>query len=83
MAGVDPTGAGRVIPGYTDRHVPELLAEAGFSFEQAIKICSLNATYTTFNQFKIKLVLASSSTLYQDVPFLYDVQVVAMPADVY
>jgi len=43
MAGVDPTGAGRVIPGYTDRHVPELLAEAGFSFEQAIKICSLNA----------------------------------------
>ncbi len=43
MAGVDPTGAGRVIPGYADRHVPELLVEAGFSFEQAIKICSLNA----------------------------------------
>lgn len=48
-----------------------------------ISYTSANATYTTFNQFKIKLVLASSSTLYQDVPFLYDVQVVAMPADVY
>jgi len=43
MAGIDPTGAGRVIPGYADRHIPELLVEAGFSFEQAIKICSLNA----------------------------------------
>jgi len=43
MAGIDPTGAGRVIPGYADRHIPELLVEAGFSFPQAIKICSLNA----------------------------------------
>ena len=43
MAGIDPTGAGRVIPGYADRHVLELLVEAGFSFPQAIKICSLNA----------------------------------------
>lgn len=43
MAGVDPTGAGRVIPGYSDRMVPELLTEAGFSLPEAIKICSLNA----------------------------------------
>jgi hypothetical protein len=43
MAGIDPTGAGRVIPGYADRHIPELLVEAGFSLPQAIKICSLNA----------------------------------------
>ena len=43
MAGIDPTGAGRVIPGYADRHVLELLVEAGFSFPQAVKICSLNA----------------------------------------
>ena len=43
MAGIDPTGAGRVIPGYADRHSLELLVEAGFSFEQAVKICSLNA----------------------------------------
>jgi len=43
MAGVDPTGAGRTIPGYADRHVLELFVEAGFTFSEAIKICTLNA----------------------------------------
>ena len=43
MAGIDPTGSGRTIPGYADRHVLELLVEAGFTFPQAVKICSLNA----------------------------------------
>jgi imidazolonepropionase-like amidohydrolase len=43
MAGVDPTGSGRTIPGYADRHTLELLVEAGFTFPQAVKICSLNA----------------------------------------
>jgi hypothetical protein len=43
MAGVDPTGASRTIPGYANRHVLELLVEAGFTFSQAVKICSLNA----------------------------------------
>jgi imidazolonepropionase-like amidohydrolase len=43
MAGVDPTGSGRTIPGYADRHVLELLVEAGFTFPKAVKICSLNA----------------------------------------
>jgi Amidohydrolase family len=43
MAGVDPTGDGRTIPGYADRHVLELLVEAGFTLPQAVKICSLNA----------------------------------------
>jgi hypothetical protein len=43
MAGIDPTGAGRTIPGYADRHVLELLVEAGFTFSQSVKICSLNA----------------------------------------
>jgi imidazolonepropionase-like amidohydrolase len=43
MAGVDPTGAGRTIPGYADQHTLELLVEAGFSLPVAVKICSLNA----------------------------------------
>ena len=43
MAGVDPTGSGRTIPGYADRHTLELLVEAGFNFSMAVKICSLNA----------------------------------------
>ena len=43
MAGIDPTGSGRTIPGYADRHVLELLVEAGFTLSQAVRICSLNA----------------------------------------
>jgi imidazolonepropionase-like amidohydrolase len=43
LAGIDPTGAGRVIPGYADRHIPELFIEAGFTLPQAVMICSLNA----------------------------------------
>ncbi len=43
LAGIDPTGAGRVIPGYADRHILELFIEAGFTLPQAVKICSLNA----------------------------------------
>ncbi len=43
MAGTDPTDDGRVIPGYADRHMLELLTEAGFSFPEAVRICSLNA----------------------------------------
>jgi hypothetical protein len=43
MAGVDPTGAGRTIPGYADQHTLELLVEAGFTVTQAVKICTLNA----------------------------------------
>ena len=43
MAGIDPTGAGRVIPGYADRHTLELLVEAGFTFPEAVKICTFHA----------------------------------------
>jgi len=43
MAGTDPTDDGRVIAGYADRLMLELLTEAGFGFPEAVKICSLNA----------------------------------------
>ena len=42
LAGTDPTGSGRTIAGYGSRREVELLAEAGFSAPQAIKIASLN-----------------------------------------
>jgi len=42
LAGSDPTGEGRVIAGYSNHREIELLAEAGFTPEQAIKICTLN-----------------------------------------
>ena len=42
VAGTDPTGAGRTIAGYSDYRQIELLAEAGFTATQAIKICTFN-----------------------------------------
>jgi len=46
IAGPDPTGNGGVIPGFGDLREIELLVEAGFSPEQAVRIATLNgATY--------------------------------------
>ena len=42
IAGPDPTGDGGVVPGYGDQREIELLVEAGFTPEQAIKIATLN-----------------------------------------
>ena len=42
MAGVDPTGWGGVVAGYGDQRNVELLVEAGFSPEEAIRIATLN-----------------------------------------
>lgn len=46
LAGPDPTGNGGVIPGFGDQRELELLVEAGFTPEEAIRIGTLNgATY--------------------------------------
>jgi imidazolonepropionase-like amidohydrolase len=46
LAGPDPTGNGGVIPGFGDQREVELLVDAGFTPEQAIRIATLNgATY--------------------------------------
>jgi imidazolonepropionase-like amidohydrolase len=42
LAGTDPTGYGGVVPGYSGKRQIELLVENGFSFEQAIRISTLN-----------------------------------------
>lgn len=42
LAGTDPTGAGGVVPGYSDQRQIELLVEAGFTPVEAIKIGTLN-----------------------------------------
>jgi len=41
-AGIDPTGAGGVIPGFADQRQIELLVEAGFTPLEAISIGTLN-----------------------------------------
>lgn len=42
LNGPDPTGNGGVLPGYGDQRGVELLVEAGFTPEEAIRISSLN-----------------------------------------
>jgi imidazolonepropionase-like amidohydrolase len=42
LAGPDPTGDGHIIPGFGDQREIELLVDAGFSPEEAIKIGTLN-----------------------------------------
>lgn len=42
MAGTDPTGAGRTVAGYANIRTLEILAENGFTLEEAVNICSLN-----------------------------------------
>lgn len=42
IAGPDPTGNGGVIPGFGDLREIELLREAGFSPEQAVRVATLN-----------------------------------------
>jgi imidazolonepropionase-like amidohydrolase len=42
LAGTDPTGAGGVIPGYSNQHELELLVESGFTPLEAIRIGTLN-----------------------------------------
>jgi hypothetical protein len=42
LAGVDPTGWGGLVAGFGDQRQLELLVEAGFSPEQAVKIAAAN-----------------------------------------
>jgi imidazolonepropionase-like amidohydrolase len=42
LAGLDPTGAGNVVPGFGDAREVELLVEAGFTPLEAIRIATLN-----------------------------------------
>jgi enamidase len=42
LSGTDPTGYGGVVPGFSAKRQVELLVEAGFSPEQAVKISTLN-----------------------------------------
>ena len=45
ISGTDPTGYGGVIPGFSGKREVELLAEAGFTFPEALKIATLNGAH--------------------------------------
>ncbi|HTU10620.1 MAG TPA: amidohydrolase family protein [Allosphingosinicella sp.] len=42
LAGTDPTGAGGALPGFASIRQMQLLVEAGFGFEQAVQVGTLN-----------------------------------------
>ncbi|MGZ3754363.1 MAG: amidohydrolase family protein [Mucilaginibacter sp.] len=56
VAGTDPTGAGRVVSGFSNHREIELLVEGGFTPEQAIKICTLNGAVYLGRQAEIGTV---------------------------
>jgi len=39
------------------------------------------ATFDSFNQFKVKIVMSSSDTVFSKIPYIYDMIAVALPAD--
>lgn len=39
------------------------------------------ATFDTFSQFKIKIVMASSDTVLEKIPYVYDMRAIALPGD--
>lgn len=49
----------------------------------SISYSTSTATYRTFNQYAIKIVLASEDTIASKIPYVYDVRAIALPEDAY
>jgi imidazolonepropionase-like amidohydrolase len=58
VAGTDPTGAGRVVSGYSNHREIELLVDGGFTPEEAIKISTLNGAVYLGRQNEIGTIAA-------------------------
>ena len=78
MTGVDPTGWGGVVAGFGDQRGVELLAQAGFTPEEAIRIATLNGamflgedgrigTLTTGKQADIAIVRGNPAANIRDI----------------
>lgn len=72
------TGPGGEIA-YTAGSVPiELEYRPSFT-SNTIVYSSSTATFNTFNQFKIKIVMASSGTTLNKIPYIFDMRAIALP----
>lgn len=49
----------------------------------SISYSTSTATYKTFNQFVVKIVISSDGTIASKIPYVYDVRAIAMPEDIY
>lgn len=49
----------------------------------SISYTTSSATYRTFNQYAIKIVLAAEDTIASKIPYVYDIRAIALPEDAY
>lgn len=49
----------------------------------SITYTTSSATYRTFNQYAIKIVLAAEDTIASKIPYVYDIRAIALPEDAY
>jgi imidazolonepropionase-like amidohydrolase len=61
LAGSDPTGDGGVVPGFGDQREIELLVEAGFTAQEAIKIATLDGAIYLGRQDQIGSIAAGKN----------------------
>jgi hypothetical protein len=72
------TGPGGEIA-YTSGSIPiELEYRPSFS-SNTIVYSSSTATFNTFNQYKIKIVMASAGTTLDSIPYIFDMRAIAIP----
>lgn len=70
----------------TTEYSPDLTTPLEYEYRpslssNAIVYSTSTATFGSFNQFKIKIVLASSGTSLTQIPYVYDMRAVALPPD--
>lgn len=66
---------------YSINHNPIELEYRPSLTSNTIIYSSENGTFDTFSQFKVKIVLASSSTTLDKIPFVIDLRAIALPGD--
>ncbi len=84
VAGTDPTGAGRTVAGYANQRTVEIFVEAGFSVEEAVKICTYNGalfleqekTIGTLEKGKIADLILIDGDLKKDIKNMRKIEVI-------
>lgn len=67
---------------YSTNHNPIELEYRPSLTSNTIIYSSQNGTFDTFSQFKIKIIMASSGTTLDKIPFVLDMRAIALPGDV-
>lgn len=68
---------------YSTNYVPVEYEFRPSATANAITYSTATATYKTFNEFKLKIVMASTDTVPSKIPISVDIRAIAMPADIF